>query len=204
MSRSHGLKNQWFESNLNKITRPVAAIKSLRFALLVIICEGNNPAHCIINIVNTVKYLYHYYYYPDLCCHIASLGVSWLWLLMTWLHISNGTRASAVNVMSWPNSILDHPSVVQMFINILNKLFMRIFSDYTPWASLYQVVRCLIIGSLKICVLQKSYFLWEFQTETLYVCFGHAYKVSAWNSHHKCDFWHCIFLQDYFGELENC
>ena len=40
--------------------------------------------------------------------------------------------------------------------------------------------------SLKICVLQKSYFLWEFQADTLYVCpkpcFGHTYKVSAWNS----------------------
>ena len=32
--RSHGLKNQQFEFNLSKITRPVAAIKSLRFALL--------------------------------------------------------------------------------------------------------------------------------------------------------------------------
>ena len=32
ISRSHGLKNQRFESNLS-ITRPVAAIKSLRFAL---------------------------------------------------------------------------------------------------------------------------------------------------------------------------
>ena len=28
------MKNRWFESNLSKITRPVAAIKSLRFALL--------------------------------------------------------------------------------------------------------------------------------------------------------------------------
>ena len=33
ISRSHGLKNRRFESNLSKITRPVAAIKSLRFAL---------------------------------------------------------------------------------------------------------------------------------------------------------------------------
>ena len=33
ISSSHGLKNLWFESNLSKITRPVAAIKSLRFAL---------------------------------------------------------------------------------------------------------------------------------------------------------------------------
>ena len=33
ISRSHGLKNWRFESNLSKITRPVAAIKSLRFAL---------------------------------------------------------------------------------------------------------------------------------------------------------------------------
>ena len=34
ISRSHGLKSWQFESNLSKITRPVAAIKSLRFALL--------------------------------------------------------------------------------------------------------------------------------------------------------------------------
>ena len=33
ISRSYRLKNQWLESNLSKITRPVAAIKSLRFAL---------------------------------------------------------------------------------------------------------------------------------------------------------------------------
>ena len=32
ISRSHGQKNRRFESNLSKITRPVAAIKSLRFA----------------------------------------------------------------------------------------------------------------------------------------------------------------------------
>ena len=31
--RSHGLKNRRFGSNLSKITRPVAVIKSLRFAL---------------------------------------------------------------------------------------------------------------------------------------------------------------------------
>ena len=29
------MKNKWFESNLSKITRPVAAIKSLRFALFI-------------------------------------------------------------------------------------------------------------------------------------------------------------------------
>ena len=34
ISRSHRLKNWWFESNLSKITRLVAAIKSLRFTLL--------------------------------------------------------------------------------------------------------------------------------------------------------------------------
>ena len=33
MSRSYGLKNRRFESNLSKITRPVAAIKSIRLAL---------------------------------------------------------------------------------------------------------------------------------------------------------------------------
>ena len=40
----------------------------------------------------------------------------------------------------------------------------------------------------------------------LYMCpkhgFGHTYKVSAWNSHDKYDFWHCIFSRGYFEELE--
>ena len=36
ISRTHGLKNRWFRSNLSTITRPVAAIKSLRFALFFI------------------------------------------------------------------------------------------------------------------------------------------------------------------------
>ena len=64
-------------------------------------------------------------------------------------------------------------------------------------------------GFLKIlsrnCVLQNSQLLWEFQAEALYLCptphFGHVYKVSSWNSHHNCDFWHCIFLWDI---LQNC
>ena len=37
ISRSHGLKNQRFEFSLSKIIRPVAAIKSLRFALFGVI-----------------------------------------------------------------------------------------------------------------------------------------------------------------------
>ena len=57
-------------------------------------------------------------------------------------------------------------------------------------------------------ILQKSYVLLEFQAETLYacpkLCFAHTYKVSAWNFHHKCDFWHCIYSWDYFGELAKC
>ena len=35
ISRSYGLKNQWFELSLKKITRLVTAIKSLRFALFI-------------------------------------------------------------------------------------------------------------------------------------------------------------------------
>ena len=27
-------------------------------------------------------------------------------------------------------------------------------------------------------------------------CFGHTCKVLAWNFHHKCDFWRCIFSWD--------
>ena len=37
ISRSHGLKNQQFESNMSKITKPIAATKSLRFALFLLV-----------------------------------------------------------------------------------------------------------------------------------------------------------------------
>ena len=57
-------------------------------------------------------------------------------------------------------------------------------------------------------ILSKSYFSWEFQAENLHVCpmpyVGHTYRVSAWNSHNNWDFWHCIFLWHYFGELPKC
>ena len=65
--------------------------------------------------------------------------------------------------------------------------------------------------SKQICVSPKSYFFWEFQAETLYMCpkqrcpkhlcFGHTHKVSAWYSHPKCDFWHCIFSRYHIREL---
>ena len=48
------------------------------------------------------------------------------------------------------------------------------------------------------------HFVWEFEAEIVYVpksCCGHTYKVSTWNSDNKCDFWHSIFSQDYFGDL---
>ena len=47
ISRSRRLKNQWFGSNLSKTTRPVAAIKSLRFALLSCwLIKFNEASHC--------------------------------------------------------------------------------------------------------------------------------------------------------------
>ena len=69
--RSHGLKNRRLESNLSKITRPVAAIKSLRFALFKL-----NPQ---INIMNTV--LMHWRY----CCRALNYRFvcfqAWTWRL---------------------------------------------------------------------------------------------------------------------------
>ena len=47
ISRSHGLINRWFESNLSKISRPVAAIKSLRFALFSSAAVLHCGAYCI-------------------------------------------------------------------------------------------------------------------------------------------------------------
>ena len=52
--------------------------------------------------------------------------------------------------------------------------------------------------------LQKSYLLWEFHAEIFHVAnamLWNTYKVSAWNSPHRCDFWHYIFSRDYLGEL---
>ena len=52
---------------------------------------------------------------------------------------------------------------------------------------------------------QKSHLWWEFQSEKLYVCpkqgFGHTYKVSAWNSHHKYYLCNTQISRNFFGEL---
>ena len=52
ISWSYGPKNQWFESNLGKFTRPVTVIKSLRFALLLLLnwtrCWGRHDANVAI------------------------------------------------------------------------------------------------------------------------------------------------------------
>ena len=89
ISRTHGLTNRWFESNLSKITRPVAAIKSLRFALFFLIW------------MKTWMLIYYYCRYNTLYMMkqlILSLqGASYhvlirsvLWLLMPWLLVSPG------------------------------------------------------------------------------------------------------------------
>ena len=46
ISRPHRLKNRLFESNLSKITTPVAGIKSLRFALFQLQCVKCRWYHC--------------------------------------------------------------------------------------------------------------------------------------------------------------
>ena len=50
ISTLHGLKNGRFESNWSKIARPVAAIKSLRFALFIYLL-------LIIITINTMFYI---------------------------------------------------------------------------------------------------------------------------------------------------
>ena len=65
ISRSHGLKNYWFESNLSKITRLVTAIKSLRFALLYPI---HNKVVCMWFIGFTHLLSVHPYLSPCLLC----------------------------------------------------------------------------------------------------------------------------------------
>ena len=61
------------------------------------------------------------------------------------------------------------------------------------------------VFSRNLCIAEIVLRMRIFQVETLYMfpkqCFGHTYKVSALNSHYKCDFWHCIFSQDAFEEL---
>ena len=70
------------------------------------------------------------------------------------------------------------------------------FCDFSPFQKPGQCVSLKFLELSKIfsqnLSLQKSYFVWEFQAETLCVhpkpCFGHKYKVSAWSSQHKSDY----------------
>ena len=53
-----------------------------------------------------------------------------------------------------------------------------------------------VLRALQNILLEFVY--WRNHTfyENFKPCFGHTYKVLAWNSVHKCDFWHCIFSLD--------
>ena len=59
-----------------------------------------------------------------------------------------------------------------------------------------------------LCIAEIILLVRNFQLELKFMhpklCFRHTYRISAWNSHHKCDFWLCIFSRDYFGELPKC
>ena len=58
ISRSHGLKNRRFEAILSKITRPAAAIKSLRFVLLFLPTLIHGPGYFLIRYwIRPQKYL---------------------------------------------------------------------------------------------------------------------------------------------------
>ena len=68
ISRSHRLKNLWFESNLSEITRPVAAIKSLRFALLNFKCQYTRKS---LYQPSSAATLYFFLKYCTLSCYFA-------------------------------------------------------------------------------------------------------------------------------------
>ena len=63
--------------------------------------------------------------------------------------------------------------------NILSKLLYC--RNHTSWENF----------KLKLCMCAQSDSL------------GTCTKFQLDNSHHKCHFWHCLFSQDYFGELVN-
>ena len=99
---------------------------------------------------------------------------------------------------SWKQEIwmwlMDVINIKERFVSVIGTGFSLTFRDLSK------------ICCRNLCV-AEIISLWEFQAETMYVCpkyrFGHTYKVSAWNSQHKCDFWHSIFSRDYLKSSRN-
>ena len=82
ISRSYGLKNQWFESSLNKITRLVTAIKSLRFALC-ISCKTIKQNQ----LENHLVLLCHFCKSPFLLVKHTVTWITWNWYsYCCWFH----------------------------------------------------------------------------------------------------------------------
>ena len=131
-------------------------------------------------------------HYPNQC----SVGKKLAWFIR---HLSDGLYIFHINLWNLPSDIWAY-IYSHRKCPMCPMFFIRGGGVHRCFASSPKY-------SLEICVLRKSYnFLcWEFQAQNLYLCskpcFGQTYKVSAWNSHHKCDFWCCIFLRDDFGEL---
>ena len=92
------------------------------------------------------------------------------------------------------------------YFNVLFR-FVHLSNILVTWGVSQTFRELAKIFSLSLCIAEvvllmriSRWNLWEFQGETLYVCpkpcFGHTYKVSPWNSHHKYDFWHCVFSRE--------
>ena len=51
-----------------------------------------------------------------------------------------------------------------------------------------------ILSKCVYCRNRTSYENFKLKLSTCAPFFGHMYKVSVWNSHHKCDFWHALYI----------
>ena len=82
-----GCKNRWIGSNLSKITRPVAAIKSLRFALFYSSCYYHHQ-------IGSIHLSHCYHIFPWLCvwdvCYITSCYL---------LHILSGKTGNLFSLL---------------------------------------------------------------------------------------------------------
>ena len=110
------------------------------------------------------------------------------------------------NVMKYVYTALNKDiTILNWLVKLVNN--MPMINSFCAVPSLHWSGGCLtnVLQALQDILLKFVYCRnhTSYENFKMKLCFGHKYKISTWNSHHKWDFWHCILSRDYFGELTN-
>ena len=113
-----------------------------------------------------------------------------------WTTLSGQIRFKTVDV----NYLWDAHHQCGLLWHFLPKTLPSVVGTVGCFTNVLRVLQN-VLSKMVYCRNRTFYELFNLILCTLH---WNTYKVSTWNSHKKCHFWHCMFSRDYFGELTEC